>query len=54
MEIIAASNAITLFVALGFGILSIRDTVAIVYTPARSALSVLAMRSSCAFDTAVR
>ncbi len=54
MEIIAANNAITLFVALGFGILSIRDTVAIVYTPARSALSVLAMRSSCAFDTAVR
>ena len=54
MEIIAASNAITLFVALGFGILSIRDTVAIVYTPARSALSVLAVRSSSAFDTAVR
>ena len=54
MKIIAASNAITQLVALGFGILSIRDTVAIVYTPTRSALSVLAMRSSCAFDTAVR
>lgn len=54
MEIIAASNEITLFVTLGFVILSIRDTAANAYTPARSVLAVLAMPSSCAFDTTVR
>ena len=54
MEIIAASTEIMLLVALGFGILSIRDTAANAYTPVRSVLAVLAMRSSCAFDTTVR
>ena len=54
MEIIAASNAITLFIALGFGILRVWHTVADARTSLRSVLAVLAMRSSCAFDTAVR
>ncbi|MDA9837444.1 hypothetical protein N9C20_06915 [Luminiphilus sp.] len=54
MEIIAASNEITLLVALGFGILSVWDTVANACTPVRSALPALVMRSSYAFDISVR
>ena len=54
MEIIAASNEITLLVALGFGILSVWDTVASACTPVRSALPVLVVRSSYTFDISVR
>ena len=54
MEIIAASNEITLLVALGFGILSVWDTVASACTPVRSALPVLVVRSSYPFDISVR
>lgn len=54
MEIIAASNEITLLVALGFGILSVWETVANARTPVRSALPVLVVRSSYPFDISVR
>lgn len=54
MEIIAASNEITLLVTLGFGILSLWDTVANACMPVRSALPVLVVRSSYPFDISVR
>ena len=54
MEIITASNEITLLVTLGFGILSLWDTVANACTPVRSALPVLVVRSSYPFDISVR
>lgn len=53
MEIIAASNEITLLLALGLGVLSAWDIAAYVSTPVRSALAVLTMRSFYAFDTTV-
>lgn len=54
MEIIAASNEITLLLALGFGVLSVWDIAANVSTPVLLALAVLAVRSFYVLDTAVR
>ncbi len=54
MKIIAASNEISQLVALGFGILSVWGTVVNARTSVRSAAAVLVVRTSCAFDTAVR
>ena len=54
MEIITASKEIRLLVALGFGIISVWETVANACTPVRSALPVLVVRSSYPFDISVR
>ena len=54
MKIIAASNEISQLVALGFGILSVWGTVVNARTSVRSVAAVLVVRTSCAFDTAVR
>jgi hypothetical protein len=53
MEIIAASNEITLLIVLGFGILSVWDITANAHRALRSA-QVVAMRFAHVIDTAAR
>ena len=54
MEIIAASNEITLLLALGFGILVVWDITANAHRALRSALAVVAMRFAHVIDTTAR
>ena len=54
MEIIAASNEITLVLALGFGILVVWDITANAHRALRSALTVVAMRFANFIDTTAR
>ena len=54
MEIIAASNEITLLLVLGFGILNVWDITANAHRALRSALAVVAMRFAHVIDTTAR
>ena len=51
MEIIAASNEITLLLVLGFGILNVWDITANAHRALRSALALVAMRFAHVIDT---